>query len=96
MNDVFPGAEYVSFPSGAETAYSSGAPEITPLCCQFFVDLRIHITPLVSSNSSYVILFLFYPSSLGCNGGVIFSILASSVVDSLSKRKVQILVYWES
>jgi hypothetical protein len=24
-----------------------------PLCCLFFLDLRIRITPLVSSNSSY-------------------------------------------
>ena len=28
--------------------------KITPLCCLFFFDLRILITPLVSSNSSYL------------------------------------------
>ena len=49
--------------SGAGTAYPSGAPEFTPgcqwgacffwpLCCLFFFDIRILITPLVSSNSS--------------------------------------------
>jgi hypothetical protein len=64
--------------SGAGTAYTSGAPDFTPvfsgvdvarylifvycfvdrrlsflsLCCLFFFDLRILITPLVSSNSS--------------------------------------------
>jgi hypothetical protein len=41
-----------------------------PLCCLSFFDLRILITPLVSSNSS-------------CNriGGVMVSVLASSPVD---------------
>ena len=54
--------------SGAGTASTSGAPEFTPgfhviqslvLCvclvdrCLFFFDIRIMITPLVSSNSSY-------------------------------------------
>jgi hypothetical protein len=28
-----------------------------PLCCLFFFDLRILITPLVSSNSSYILFF---------------------------------------
>jgi hypothetical protein len=65
-----------------------------PLCCRFFFDTRIFITPLVSSNSSYNIVCIMFKilavRSVICEVGLDWFMIFNATFNSMS------IILWRS